>query len=28
MVLSDFERSWLEQKALSAELLGLVNKLN
>jgi 6-phosphofructokinase 1 len=28
MILSDLERSWLEQKALSAELLSLVNKLN
>jgi 6-phosphofructokinase 1 len=28
MVLSDLERSWSEQKSLSPELLGLVEKLN
>lgn len=28
MVLSDLERSWSEQKTLSPELLGLVDKLN
>ncbi|GHV44760.1 ATP-dependent 6-phosphofructokinase [Synergistales bacterium] len=28
MVLSDLERSWTEQKSLSPELLGLVDKLN
>ncbi|GHT00417.1 ATP-dependent 6-phosphofructokinase [Synergistales bacterium] len=28
MVLSDLERSWTEQKSLSPELLGLVEKLN
>ena len=28
MVLTDLERSWMERKTLSPELLGLIDKLN